>query len=601
MPASTLPSLDFTAPQRLNSSLSTLKPPQFGTAIATTFQQSQGNALQLTAALVAAGRPFDNSREIVQWAGGLTGADAPVRRMIVQAFRQQSQQLLLVHRLAALPPEQTKSFLADYLAAGGEASAIADWLRLAGKALRAAPVSRGRKTVAKSARGKVVSRGTRGLFDDVWGALSSAGSAVVDLVKNVADAVIDGAKSLGGAIAEIAKKAIGDIADFIEALVRAGRSLASIFAEAAKKGLDTLKKFVNAALEAGRALAEIVGWAATQVLETAKAVLSELLRLGKKLADVLVSAVRLAASALQNVLRALVALGKKVAEFIDAVARNLMDSARTVLEGLLQIGIRLADVVKSILVDILEASRRGLFEALLAIGKTPLALLQAAAEAGGSVLFLAITVLFEIWGGYRSLTAQERREALRIFGASIDLDRVKVAAGNVPAEVANWINGQTPFTTMYLMNFSKKDSQRTDEGFLSTLIHEMTHIWQGVQVGPLYMLQSVCSQFQAVLNGGDRNAAYIVTEEALAANKGKFSKFNREQQATIVEYYWIRRFSTKLSTSGLPSLDLLAPYATQVFKPVRAKAPVRSRSLSRGGIRPTLGTRRSPRAISIPA
>jgi hypothetical protein len=54
---------------------------------------------------------------------------------------------------------------------------------------------------------------------------------------------------------------------------------------------------------------------------------------------------------------------------------------------------------------------------------------------------------------------------------------------------------------MYLMNSSKKDSQRTDEGFLSTLIDEIPHIWQGVQVGPLYMLQSVCSQFQAVLAG----------------------------------------------------------------------------------------------------
>lgn len=738
--------LDFSSPARLTTAVNRLTATEIGPAIQSSFAQSQGNALQLTSTLLAPGRPLDNSRLVVEWAGRLPASQASMRRVVIQAFQEQKQELLLVHRMAGLDAAETQAFVSDYLAAGGSMAALVEWLQLAGKALRLRARTRARSAravrVTPTARRlrRTVSRSTRGLLGDIWGAISSAGSSLVNWIKNLANAVIDGAKSLAKAVGEIASKAVGEIADFIEALVKAGRSLASILAEAVKKGADTLKKFIAAALEAGRSLGEILGWAASQIADTARTVVAELLRLGRKLVDILNAAIALGASALRaiaralsaagqtvaailgavaaktlatiqsviqglldagralrdlliagaalaaaavrNVVQALINLGKSVAEILaaiasqvasvvqaivtallqagraaleilqwalgqaralakaivsallsagqsllallrlawqsirsgfrallqalidvgtrvgqilDAIARNLFDAARTALEGLLQIGIRLAEVVKSILVDLLEASRRGFFELLVAIGQTPLKILQAAAEAGGSLLFLAITVFFEIWGGYRSLTARERQEAVRVFGASIALDRVKIAAGNVPAEVANWINGQTPFTTMYLINFSKADSQRTDENFLRVLIHELTHVWQGVQVGPLYMLESVCSQFKAVLSGGDRNAAYTYTEQNLVDANGNFGKFNREQQAAIVEDYWIVRFSS-LSTTGLPPVDLLARYASQVFRPIRIRIPrsATSRAPSRSRARPPARRRLAP-------
>ena len=56
-----------------------------------------------------------------------------------------------------------------------------------------------------------------------------------------------------------------------------------------------------------------------------------------------------------------------------------------------------------------------------------------------------------------------------------------------------------------------------------------------------------------------------VTDQELIDHAGDFSKFNPEEQASIVEHYWLQKFSGK-SFPSLPTVAQLEPYARQVYK-----------------------------------
>ena len=165
---------------------------------------------------------------------------------------------------------------------------------------------------------------------------------------------------------------------------------------------------------------------------------------------------------------------------------------------------------------------------------------MAAADMALSAVALVVTAILEWFpGDYRALTASERLEADRVFGTSIELDKVRVAVKSLPVDVIEYLNGSRAFTTMYLLNFAS-----WVEVTLDTLIHELTHVWQGVQVGPVYMVQAL----EAQLSGEGYNYGYTNStdgeggQDDLAAAAGDFEHFNREQQAQIVMHYWVRRY-----------------------------------------------------------
>jgi hypothetical protein len=234
--------------------------------------------------------------------------------------------------------------------------------------------------------------------------------------------------------------------------------------------------------------------------------------------------------------------------------------------------VTLAAVVKDICEGVAEGFRRGFFEGLVALGKAPLKILEAAAQTSLALLLLAGTVVIELFGGHRGLTAAERAEAEKVFGTSIDLARVKIAVASLPADVINYLNGKRPFTSMYIINFGS--GEVIDAG---TLIHELTHVWQGVNTGALYMSRALQAQLAARLDalqhGGGDSAAYQVTSAMLAANGGDFGKFNPEQQATIVEWYYLQKFAGQAAGSR-PGVAELEPYARQVFRSLRPVRPL---------------------------
>jgi hypothetical protein len=218
--------------------------------------------------------------------------------------------------------------------------------------------------------------------------------------------------------------------------------------------------------------------------------------------------------------------------------------------------------VADIVTHVAEQFRKGFFQGLIALGKSPFLIMKAALETAGGVAALALATLLDVLGGHRELTAEEKRQATRIFGNSIDLSRVKVAVASIPADLINLVNGGRPFTTMYVINFSSKE--KID---MKTLIHELTHVHQGVVDGPVYMIQAIEAQLG--------KEGYTVTDAMLRDRGNDLKKFNREQQAVIAEEFWYEAFGQfeaaykDLGHRGL-DVNLLRPYAAQL----KATGPV---------------------------
>jgi hypothetical protein len=337
------------------------------------------------------------------------------------------------------------------------------------------------------------------------GLFSKAWNWVKGAVTTVSDALKAAGKSLGDAIGKVVSWSASKIADFVDGLLEAGRKVGEILREALAKGRDALLKFVRAVLEAGR----------------------------------------------------------KVGEVLVAFMKDQLSTIRMVLEGLLAAGVQLAEAITGIVTHVAEQFRKGFFQGLIALGKSPFLIMKEALKATGAVAALAFATLLDVLGGHRPLTAEEKRQASRVFGISIDLERVKVASASLPADLVNLVNGQRPFTTMYVLNFAS-----WKEVNVKTLIHELTHTWQGVIAGPVYMLEAIHAQ---TLGEG-----YTVTNDILRARGNQLSNFNREQQAVIVEEYWFEKWGKNeypnLQGDGL-DVALLEPYARKVFKAPRT-APV---------------------------
>jgi hypothetical protein len=209
------------------------------------------------------------------------------------------------------------------------------------------------------------------------------------------------------------------------------------------------------------------------------------------------------------------------------------------------------DIVNAAIIQPTEEAARRVFNTLKALGKSAAEVLRGAIEIGGSALALAFTLILEwIPGSYRQLTAAELAHAQNVFGSTIDLAKVRLAVMSPAVDLLQLANNERPFTTMYLINFASWNDLSD-----ATLIHELTHVWQGVVKGPFYMVEALHAQEFG--DGYDYNG-----EAGLAAAAGDFEKFNREQQAAIVEDYFDRRF-----LQGRPEADYAAwkVYADKVY------------------------------------
>lgn len=415
--------------------------------------------------------------------------------------------------------------------------------------------------------------------------------ASYDTIRKLTDALLKAGKSILLIVKDVLQSAGSALNYLVKSMLSLGKNLGEILYNTFNHiTFGYFKKLVKAAMAAGKRIADFVqagisrGWA---LLRKAAQALFEI---GQKAGDLLYAAARKASSAVREVIKGLAIAGRKAAQILTVVAnytgtylrrmvkgfyqvfkdpigvlkrfaQSKLNTIRMVLDGLLQAGLTFGRALKEILVNIKEGFREGFFKGLVALGKSVVDIMEEALKLTGALAGLALATLLDLLGGHRGLTAIEKREARKIFGASIDLNRIKISDASLASDLINLVNGARPFTTMYVINFASW--KKVD---LPTLIHELTHTWQGTVVGPIYMVEALHAQFK------EGSAAYKVTLADLAANNGDFSSFNREQQGRIVEHYYNFKFgSWKTRSDAATWVKALKPYASQVYKSPRIR------------------------------
>lgn len=160
----------------------------------------------------------------------------------------------------------------------------------------------------------------------------------------------------------------------------------------------------------------------------------------------------------------------------------------------------------------------------------------------------------------RSLTGAERALASSVFGASINLDLVRI---DEAAIIGPAFSGRAYTSFHTINNWGKLDNQ--------TLIHELTHVWQYERAGAVYMPQAIHAQ---VWGEGYTYGGAAGLKKRQAAGQGH-SSLNREQQAEVVEdFFLLKTRNTTNDTSGNP--------ATNADLPLYADFVVSVSTLSKG-------------------
>jgi hypothetical protein len=557
--------------------------------------ESAGRTEKLARAIVGKAKTDEEEQETVrglmEWANARTTDAAARRRTVIRAFRAKSRTILAVHGISELASDDAAAFMRSYFAEGGDMRPIAQWLAIAAGVLEKAEAaaatngaraSNGRRrtsAAAKRGNGRHVEPELFGWIKDAAGAvgnfLGNAANSVGNAISTVVDAVVKAGKSIGAALAAAAKwtaeqttslvraliaagktaaailnEAVGQglLRKIVDALMRAGRAVGEVLAWAAEKAAGVVRDAVAALLAAGRTVLQVVQWAASAVTTVAHKIVRAVLDAGRSVAQIMAEVVRLGATGIRKMVAAVYAAVQKVGDILVAIVRTAASVTRTVLEGLIAAGVTLVKMVEAIFEDVAAAFQRGFIEGLIALAIAPVEILKAALATSVSMLGLAFAVIAEIFGGHRKLTDAEVAEARKIFGWSIELDRVKIATASWPADVMNWLNGQRPFTTMYIINFAS-DAHISKR----TLIHELTHVWQAVVAGPIYMVEALHSQFFG--------RGYEVTAADIAAANGDIKNLEREQQAVVVERYW-----SALTSGSASDITLYEQLAKQVYR-----------------------------------
>lgn len=149
------------------------------------------------------------------------------------------------------------------------------------------------------------------------------------------------------------------------------------------------------------------------------------------------------------------------------------------------------------------------------------------------------TVMDFIKFNTRTLNAEERTAAQRLFGASINLDLVRV---DEAAFIGPLFSGRA-YTSFHTINSWGREP-------VDVMMHELTHVWQYETSGAIYMPQAIHAQ---VWGGGYSYGGAAGLRAAQTAGRG-FLSFNREQQAQIVQDF----FNLKKNNAGTTDPGILA-------------------------------------------
>ncbi|MBK9981982.1 MAG: hypothetical protein IPP15_06070 [Saprospiraceae bacterium] len=378
---------------------------------------------------------------------------------------------------------------------------------------------------------------------------------------------------------EIGKMAAAHLAAVVRNLLALGKRVTDFIERLDRLVYAAAKRIVEEIKRAGKTVAEIMNAIVNRTRHIASIVMDALLSLGSTIRNLLNEVINRSAEVLSKILGALKDMGRSLSHILDAIAtfatqaaKKLMQAVRTIwtvlkevlefiaektihvvktlLVALIGTGIYIKDLLSEIVVKVRAAFRQGLIKGLIEIGYSILVLMKEAVKISASAAAVLFAILLDILGKHRGLTPAERAEAMKVFGSSINLDMVRLTDASFAADFIMWLNKSRPFTTVYVINIPSGSALQMHD-----LIHELTHIWQAVHTGGVYMLEALHSQAFG--------AGYRLTDTDMTNANGDFDNLEREQQATLVEYFWQMEFNGET----LPlSIDLMRPLAKQVYK-----------------------------------
>ena len=367
--------------------------------------------------------------------------------------------------------------------------------------------------------------------------------AVVKALLSAGKRVLDFVARLDRIAMEIAKKIVQEIK-------RIGRTVREIMTAVINKSRYIARIVIDGLRSLGTSVFNILKEVVNRTIAELRPLLGALKDLMVSLGAVLSELAKFAAAQVRKLMTALRAIWTVVREVLEAIAIKTAAVIKTLLTALLGTAIHLSQVVGTILQNVRAAFREGLIKGLIEIGKSAITLMKEALKISLSVAAILFGIILEIFGSHRGLTASERAEAEKVFGVSIDLDRVKITDASLAADFVMWMNKNRPFVTMYVINYKSGASLSMD-----VLIHELTHIWQAVNSGGVYMIEALHSQFFG--------KGYNLSEADIRNANGNILKLEREQQAVLVQEFWKGEFGGMRAKFPL---DLIRPLAKQVYK-----------------------------------
>jgi hypothetical protein len=246
----------------------------------------------------------------------------------------------------------------------------------------------------------------------------------------------------------------------------------------------------------------------------------------------------------------------------DQVLQNMARAARQLGNTMKEIGQAFRDAGEEFADEFART--------MVAIGENAKDMLLAVLEIEVGWLDTVLFVLMTFLNGFRSLTDEEKADAELMFADTVDLDKVHIATDSPTNSlifgIQDFFRGEPEsraFVTGNLINFDADDIPPLKR---YAFIHEMTHVWQHQNVGPIYMAHALFGQATAGYNYGytETNTGVLLpngaygnidqteaqgfidgegtgTAAALAAGGGDITNFNPEQQGQIMMHYFVRR------------------------------------------------------------
>ncbi len=225
------------------------------------------------------------------------------------------------------------------------------------------------------------------------------------------------------------------------------------------------------------------------------------------------------------------------------------------------------DLTIDMIGDAANGNCRALLDAAKQFGRTATDILSEALKIGGSALVTAITIALD-WCKITpdGLGSDEKDMARDIFGNSIDLDEVEIVREGLCSEIEGLILGlgdgePRPFVTGYIINIP--DGAEWNNAIL---VHELTHVWQYEHRGIDYTVDSIVKQWEEddpYNYGYDNEYDGSGAEPELELAEGILGLFNVEQQAMIIQHYFVRRYIEQKSPADYAAWQ---PYADIVYE-----------------------------------